>query len=167
MIITRLVPLGDPEENHVYDDQITLEQVYEDLAYRGKAAITYECDHGDSWGHTLSLIGRTSPDFLGQMHAPEGTRVLCIGGEGNHFAEDSGGYCGLDKLKECFRKGKRGDLEDRRGWYEEDCANGGKEKKFDPYAWSIFVVNDGLMERFPPGVIEKEMAAIKAIKNEK
>lgn len=100
---------------------------------------------GNNVGHTLSLVGRASPDMLAQNHAPDGLRVMCIAGEGHHVAEDCGSVPGWDDLKQAFKKGKRGDPDDRRGWYETYCANRGKEKnKFDPYVWDILDVNQGL-----------------------
>lgn len=134
------------------EDETILEQVYEDPKFKGKAVIGYEYDHGDSWAHILSLLGRASPDVDSQMNAPAGLKGFCLGGEGHHVAEDNESGPGWEDLKEAFKKGKRGDPDDRRGWYDNFRANGGKEK-FDPYKWDIFAVNERLAQKFCPGVL--------------
>ncbi|KAI9715002.1 MAG: hypothetical protein M1828_001109 [Chrysothrix sp. TS-e1954] len=136
------------------DTNITLQDVYEDPKYGGRAVIGYEYDMGDSWMHVFSLVGRACPDGNPQMRAPAGLRVFCLAGEGHHVAEDCGGIPGWDELKACFKKGKRGDPDDRRAWYKEECMNG--EKDFDPYKWSILDVNEQLATKFSPEVMEEE-----------
>ena len=143
----------DEEEARVMEEDITLATVYEDPRWGGKAAIGYEYDHGDSWIHRFILLGRASPDMNAQINAPEVMKVLCLGGEGHHVAEDCGGLSGWEDLKEAFRKGKKSDPDDTRGWYNSSCLNGGDGKKFDKYSWDVFGINEQLAKRFASEVL--------------
>ena len=152
--------IGLPDdEPSIDEDQITLEQVYEDPRFKGKAVIGYEYDHGDSWAHDFCLLGRASPDMSSQMYAPDTLKVLCLGEEGHHVAEDCGSGDGWEDLKNAFKRGKRGDPEDLRGWYETCCVNGGREK-FDPFSWHILEVNERLARPFSPQALEQRRKGV-------
>lgn len=123
---------------------ITLQDAYEKPEWKGKAKITYEYDHGDSWEHELALLGRADPRMNAQVHAPDFAKVLCLAGEGHACAEDAGGPGGWEDLKECFAKPRKQD-DGRKQWYKIDCLNG-DPKGLKPYEFSVLDVNDALQE---------------------
>ena len=107
----------------------------------GQVQIDYEYDHGDSWEHQITLLGRATKNLHRVVAADDIDGVICLGGEGHPCAEDCGGAPGWEGLKEAFKK-PRGDPE-LKNWYKTQCFNGDK-KGLDPYKWSLFEVNDEL-----------------------
>ncbi|KAF2140855.1 uncharacterized protein K452DRAFT_298936 [Aplosporella prunicola CBS 121167] len=125
-----------------------LRDVYGADAYKGKVEIQYEYDMGDSWRHSIVLLGVADPTLRRIMGIPPEVRVVCLGGEGHPVAEDSGGPGGWDELKDLFRKPRAKD--ERKDWYKNGGCLNGDPKGLDPYRWDVLDVNDGLMESFPP-----------------
>lgn len=121
------------------DTEYTLGDIYDGEEYKGKAAVTYEYDHGDSWVHTIVFLGRADPVLRMQMNIPADMQAVCIGGEGHPCAEDCGSTPGWEELKKVFKKGGR-DHNDLKSWYKTQCANG-DPKGLDPYKWDIFEIN--------------------------
>jgi hypothetical protein len=120
---------------------VTLEDIYEDPRFEGKAKVVYNYDHGDGWEHEITLIGRPTPTSHKQMYLPDTIQVACLAGQGHPVAEDVGGVSGWEHLKELFAKPKKKDEDKRKAWYKTFCANG-DQKGLDPSKWSIQDVND-------------------------
>jgi len=59
----------------------------------GKVEVSYEYDHGDSWDHKITFLGKADSNLRKNMQIPaeEKMPVFCLGGEGHPCAEDSGG----------------------------------------------------------------------------
>ena len=131
------------------ETEVTLADVYEKPEWKDKAEIEYEYDHGDSWIHQLSLLGRATPGTNAQVGAPKDVKVLCLTGQGHAAAEDAGGMYGWDDLKDAFKHPRKADNRERIDWYKSYCLNGGKS--LDPHAFDVLDVNDGLSDAFYGG----------------
>jgi hypothetical protein len=82
--------MSDPGRYRLEQDY-TLADILEHPEYKGKIDLTYEYDHGDSWGHDITVLGRADPALRGAMGGiPQ--KVYCIAGEGHPCAEDVGSY---------------------------------------------------------------------------
>ncbi|KAF4629310.1 hypothetical protein G7Y89_g8843 [Cudoniella acicularis] len=125
------------------DSDYTLADIYDSDEYKGKIEVSYEYDHGDSWDHEISFLGRADPAMRRAMHIPDDLQVVCLAGEGHPCAEDAGGAGGWEDLKKTFKR--RNDPEGRKDWYKYSCANG-DPKGLDPYKWDILDVNDALSQ---------------------
>ena len=136
----------DLQEESKASTDITLADVYEKPEWKNKAEIEYEYDHGDGWSHQLSLLGRATPGTNAQFGAPSDVKVICLSGQGHAAAEDAGGMFGFEDLKDAFKHPRKAESKERIEWYRNGCLNGGKS--FDPYAFDVLDVNDGLQEAF-------------------
>ena len=105
--------------------------------------LEYEYDHGDSWTHNITLLGRADPGLHRMAGGPNAPAVLCFGGEGHPCAEDCGSAPGWKHLKEVFTKPRMKDPDDLKDWYKNECANG-DPKGLDPWKWDNFQVNRDL-----------------------
>lgn len=105
--------------------------------------LEYEYDHGDSWTHQITLLGRADPSLHRTMGGPSAPSILCLGGEGHPCAEDCGSAPGWEHLKELFAKPRKRDSDDLKDWYKNQCANGDSEG-LDPWKWDIVEVNEEL-----------------------
>ena len=82
--------MSDPGRYRLEQDY-TLADILEHPEYKGKIDLTYEYDHGDSWGHDITVLGRAGPALRSAMGGiPQ--KVYCIAGEGHPCAEDAGSY---------------------------------------------------------------------------
>ena len=87
------VPSKDVKETRLCD-------VLEPAKYRNKF-IEYLYDFGDSWEHSVTLIGRAE-------EGASSNAVSVLSGEGGSVAEDCGGVDGWENLKESLkRKGRK------------------------------------------------------------
>ena len=136
----------DLMEQSKAETEVTLAEVYEKPEWKDKAQIEYEYDHGDSWGHQLSLLGRATPGTNAQFGAPSDVKIICLSGQGHPAAEDVGGVWGLEDLKDAFKHPRKAENRERIEWYKNGCLNGGKS--FDPYDFDVMDVNDGLRDAF-------------------
>jgi hypothetical protein len=132
----------DPEEIK-YEGAFTLADIYASEKYGGKVEVTYEYDHGDSWLHDITFLGRADPNLRKTLGVPDKLEAFCLGGEGHHAAEDCGSTPGWENLKNVFKKGRK-DPEGLKKWYKTRCANG-DPKGLDPYKWDMWDVNDALV----------------------
>ena len=142
-------PDGLPEDLKAYtmaESEVTLADVYEKPEWKDRAVIDYEYDHGDSWNHHLTLLGRATPGTNAQFGAPDHVKILCLNGQGHPAAEDAGGTCGWRGLKEAFKHPRKAENREQVDWYKNGCLNG--DKSLDPYAFDILDVNDGLRDAF-------------------
>ena len=133
----------DPE-NIKLESEYTLADIFDADQYKGKVDISYEYDHGDSWNHSVVLLGRADTSLKKVFQIEDEIKILCIGGEGHACAEDAGGLDGWEDLKEVFKPRKR-DPDGKKEWYKTICANG-DPKGLDAWKWDMLDVNDGLME---------------------
>ena len=138
--------LPDELEESKAEADITLADVYEKPEWKDKVEIEYEYDHGDSWGHQLSLLGRATPGTNAQFGAPNDVKILCLTGQGHPAAEDAGGMFGWEDLKDAFKHPRKAESRERIEWYKKGCLNGAKS--LDPYAFDVLDVNDGLRDAF-------------------
>ena len=121
------MPESYPEpEKMKKESDYTLSAVLEGPEFKGQSEIIYEYDHGDSWNHSITLMGRADPMLKKALGAPDEFRVLCIAGEGHACAEDVGGIYGWKDLKEVFKPRKK-DPDDKKDWYKNVCSNGDKK----------------------------------------
>ncbi|KAI4126853.1 MAG: hypothetical protein LQ338_003526 [Usnochroma carphineum] len=142
--------LGDTDVQD--ENRWTLRDVFEKKEWDGTAVasgaelqIIYEYDHGDSWEHQITLLGRAEKGLhsaLTGLPVEKAQKVLCISGEGHPCAEDCGSAPGWEDLKKEFKKQRGGD-KDLREWYKHQCANG-DSKGLDPYKWDLMDVNADL-----------------------
>ena len=128
------------------ESEVALADVYEKPEWKDKAEIEYEYDHGDGWNHRLALLGRATPGTNAQFGAPDDVKVICLDGQGHPAAEDVGGTCGWEDLKEAFKHPRKAEHREQIDWYKNFCLNGGKN--LDPYAFDVMDVNDGLRDAF-------------------
>ena len=128
------------------ESEITLADVYEKPEWKDKTEIDYEYDHGDSWKHQLILLGRATPGTNAQFGAPRDVTILCLWGEGHPAAEDVGGICGWEDLKDAFKRPRKAESRELIEWYKGTCLNG--NKKLDPYEFDAMDVNDGFQDAF-------------------
>ena len=140
---------GDMMNDTKAESEITLADVYEKPEWKDKAEIEYEYDHGDSWNHHLALLGRATPGTNAQFGVPSDVKVLCLNGQGHPAAEDVGGECGWEGLKDAFKHPRKGEKREQIEWYKNFCLNG--DGKLDPYAFDVMDVNDGLRDAFAEG----------------
>ena len=133
-------------ENSRAESEVTLAEVYEKPEWKDKVLIDYEYDHGDSWGHQLSLLGRATPGMNAQFGASSAMKIICLNGQGHAAAEDAGGMWGWEDLKDAFKHPRKAENRERIDWYKNGCLNGGK--KLDPYDFDVLDVNDGLRDAF-------------------
>ena len=144
----------DLMEESKAETKITLAEVYEKPEWKDKAEIEYEYDHGDSWGHQLSLLGRATPGTNSQFGAPSDVKIICLSGQGHPAAEDAGGMGGWEDLKDAFKHPRKAENRERIEWYKNVCLNGGKT--LDPYAFDVLDVNDGLRDAFIENQVQRK-----------
>jgi hypothetical protein len=115
-----------PQTPEVSASKVKLGKILEQ--YKG-APIEYEYDFGDSWEHSITVIGR----------APATEVFVCTGGEGHGVAEDVGSDKGWKSLKEAYRAQKPSkDQKDSMRWFETQASNAdphglgnGRDRFFD------------------------------------
>ncbi|KAJ9607149.1 hypothetical protein H2200_008221 [Cladophialophora chaetospira] len=140
----------EEEEAHTYKEaaEWKLSDLFANEEYRGKVDVFYDYDFGDGWDHIITFVGEEDVSLRKGMREPTYNNAFCFAGEptdptsnlGHPCAEDCGGQPGWEELKRLLK----GDFDpdDRKGWYRNDCANGGPS--LDPYKWDILKVNDKL-----------------------
>ena len=139
--------MEEPREDDKAEIDVTLADVYEKPEWKDRVAIEYEYDLGDGWEHRLSLLGRANPGMNAQFGAPSDVKVICLAGQGHPAAEDAGGTCGWERLKDAFKHPGKAESREKIAWYMNVCLNGGKS--LDPYAFDLLDVNSGLEDAFP------------------
>lgn len=78
-------------ERYKLEQDYTLANILEHPEYKSKTDLTYEYDHGDSWEHDITVLGRADSTLRHAMGGIE-QKVYCIAGEGHPCAEDVGSY---------------------------------------------------------------------------
>ena len=92
---------SDGDDTPSVDEKTTkLSDVFEQDQYKNKA-LEYTYDFGDSWEHSVVLLGRAEESVSSNY-------IFCISGEGASVAEDCGGVDGWEGLKEAVTKYKEG-----------------------------------------------------------
>jgi hypothetical protein len=82
--------MPDPERYKLEKDY-TLADVLEHPEYKGKTYLSYEYDHGDSWEHDITVLGRADPALRNELGGIK-QKAFCVAGEGHPCAEDVGSY---------------------------------------------------------------------------
>lgn len=113
----------------------------------------YEYDFGDSWVHTVELVG---PALV-----PEGT-ISCVEGANRGPVEDSGGTGGYRHLAEVLANEKHPEHHDASIWFYE--VTGEWTSKFDVAAFDLDAVNRSLrrlsLQLWPRPVTRAERDAV-------
>ncbi|MDV8149772.1 plasmid pRiA4b ORF-3 family protein [Arthrobacter sp. B10-11] len=101
-----------------------------DAQETGPALFEYEYDFGDSWTHTVELVGSGL--------CPEGT-MTCAEGANRGPVEDSGGPDGYRRLAEVLANQKHPEFYEAATWYSE--ITGHSAGAFDVGAFDVDAVN--------------------------
>ena len=82
--------MPDPERYKLETDY-TLADILEHPEYKGRTDLSYEYDHGDSWEHDVTVLGRADPALRNALGGVP-HKAFCVAGEGHPCAEDVGSY---------------------------------------------------------------------------
>ena len=61
--------------------EITLSDVYTNHVLGDKVEVQYEYDHGDSWDHRITFLGRADPLLRRSLGIPASLEAVCLAGE--------------------------------------------------------------------------------------
>lgn len=78
-------------ERYRLDKDYTLADVLEHPEYKDKTYLSYEYDHGDSWEHEITVLGKAAPTLRNDLGGIT-QKAFCLAGEGHPCAEDVGSY---------------------------------------------------------------------------
>lgn len=124
-----------------------------DAAGKGPELFEYEYDFGDSWLHTVELVG---PALV-----PEGS-IRCVDGASRGPVEDSGGAGGYRHLAEVLANEKHPEHHDAARWFYE--VTGEWTSRFDVEAFDLDAVNRALrrlsLQLWPQPVTPAERDAV-------
>jgi len=124
-----------------------------DAAGTAPALFEYEYDFGDSWTHTVELMG---PAVI-----PEGT-IACVEGARRGPVEDSGGPGGFQRLAEILADEKHPEFYDAAEWFVN--VTGERAGAFDAGAFDLDAVNRKLgrlsLRLWPRPVTPEERDAV-------
>jgi hypothetical protein len=68
-------------ETSVSECDYTLADIWDKEPYKGNVQVNYEYDHGDSWEHDITFLGKADPGLRKAMGIPLDDPVACLGGE--------------------------------------------------------------------------------------
>ena len=125
------VPNKDVEQTRLCD-------VLELAKYRNKF-IQYLYDFGDSWEHSVTLIGRAE-------EGASANAISVLSGEGGSVAEDCGGVDGWENLKESLKRKQKGEMSKEETEYVEHYESFVCDGDLDPWNWNMDDVNQRLAE---------------------
>lgn len=119
----------------------------------GPALFEYEYDSGDSWSHTVELVG--------PVLVPDGT-ISCVEGASRGPVENSGGPGGYRHLAEVLANEQHPEYHDASSWFAE--VTGERASKFDVCAFDLDAVNRTLgrlsLQLWPRPVTPAERDAV-------
>jgi hypothetical protein len=124
-----------------------------DAAGTGPALFEYEYDFGDSWTHTVELVG--------QAQVPEGT-IACVEGASRGPVEDSGGPGGFRRLAGILSDEEHPEFYEAAEWFAN--VTGERAGAFDAGAFDLDAVNRKLgrlsLQLWPQPVTSEERDAV-------